>query len=72
MGLGKTAQTISLFAYLADTYNERGSHIVICPLSVLGAWMTVRTFRSNRRIQTDTFAQELARWLPSFVSIPPS
>lgn len=69
MGLGKTAQTISLFAYLADTYNERGSHIVICPLSVLGAWMTVSSFQLNRRIETEILVQELARWLPSFVSI---
>ena len=56
MGLGKTAQTISLFAYLADTYNERGSHIVICPLSVLGAWMTVSRFESiNRRMVSEIF-----------------
>lgn len=40
MGLGKTLQTLSLIAYLHETHNVKGPHLLICPLSVLGAWMT--------------------------------
>lgn len=41
MGLGKTLQTLSLIAYLHETHGVKGPHLLICPLSVLGAWMTV-------------------------------
>lgn len=47
MGLGKTLQTLSLFQYVEeyvgeDTYadTEFRPYLVICPLSVLGSWMT--------------------------------
>ncbi|GAA5963892.1 hypothetical protein JCM21900_003969 [Sporobolomyces salmonicolor] len=40
MGLGKTLQTLSLIAYLAETYGSKGPHLLICPLSVLGSWMS--------------------------------
>ncbi|KAL8279227.1 hypothetical protein RQP46_008264 [Phenoliferia psychrophenolica] len=40
MGLGKTLQTLSLFAYLSEAHNIKGPHLLICPLSVLSAWMT--------------------------------
>jgi SNF2 family DNA or RNA helicase len=43
MGLGKTLQTLSLIAYLSEAQGKKGSHLLICPLSVLGAWM-VRLF----------------------------
>jgi SWI/SNF-related matrix-associated actin-dependent regulator of chromatin subfamily A member 5 len=39
MGLGKTLQTISLFAYLEEHHGIKGPHLVICPLSVLSSWM---------------------------------
>lgn len=42
MGLGKTLQTLSLLAYLNENHGIKGPHLLICPLSVLGAWMTVR------------------------------
>ncbi|KAI9795562.1 MAG: hypothetical protein M1833_006962 [Piccolia ochrophora] len=45
MGLGKTLQTLSLIQYLKETENrppmeEARPCLVICPLSVLGSWMT--------------------------------
>lgn len=43
MGLGKTLQTLSLFAYLEEKYSSKGPHLLVCPLSVLSAWMTVRS-----------------------------
>ncbi|KAI5479678.1 nucleosome remodeling complex ATPase subunit (Snf2h) [Pseudohyphozyma bogoriensis] len=39
MGLGKTLQTLSLLAYLNETHNTKGPHLLICPLSVLGSWV---------------------------------
>ncbi|KAJ3052145.1 hypothetical protein HK097_006842, partial [Rhizophlyctis rosea] len=39
MGLGKTLQTLSLLAYLKET-GVSGPFLIICPLSVLSAWMT--------------------------------
>ncbi|KAH8093223.1 P-loop containing nucleoside triphosphate hydrolase protein [Cristinia sonorae] len=55
MGLGKTLQTLSLFAYIAE-HEISGSmdpHLIICPLSVLSAWMSeverwVPTFKAIR------------------------
>lgn len=38
MGLGKTISTISLFAYLAETKNILGPHLIVAPLSTLGNW----------------------------------
>ncbi|EKX42967.1 hypothetical protein GUITHDRAFT_56212, partial [Guillardia theta CCMP2712] len=38
MGLGKTIQTISLLAVLAERKETKGTHLVVCPLSVLGTW----------------------------------
>lgn len=40
MGLGKTLQTLSLIAYLAEKHGHKGPHLLVCPLSVLGSWMT--------------------------------
>ncbi|TCD65790.1 hypothetical protein EIP91_002183 [Steccherinum ochraceum] len=42
MGLGKTLQTLSLFAYIAEheTPGSMDPHLIICPLSVMSAWMT--------------------------------
>ncbi|SCV74235.1 BQ2448_6667 [Microbotryum intermedium] len=53
MGLGKTLQTLSLLAYLYETHGFKGPHLLVCPLSVLGAWMTeiarwLPTFKSLR------------------------
>ncbi|KAG6884032.1 hypothetical protein C0993_001962 [Termitomyces sp. T159_Od127] len=49
MGLGKTLQTLSLFAYIKETVpGPHDPHLVICPLSVLSSWET-----------------EAARWIPS-------
>jgi len=39
MGLGKTLQIISFLAWLKETKNMGGPHLVITPLSVLSAWM---------------------------------
>lgn len=36
MGLGKTLQTISLLAYLSESRNMHGPHIVIVPKSTVG------------------------------------
>jgi len=38
MGLGKTIQTLALIAYLAENHGRKGPHLIVCPLSVLGAW----------------------------------
>ncbi|KZT67879.1 hypothetical protein DAEQUDRAFT_766836 [Daedalea quercina L-15889] len=41
MGLGKTLQTLSFFAYIKDhTKGQQDPHLVVCPLSVLPAWLT--------------------------------
>ncbi|TGO34348.1 hypothetical protein BHYA_0201g00120 [Botrytis hyacinthi] len=46
MGLGKTLQTLSLIQYLKEKYPTSGKgrlqrpFLIICPLSVLGSWMT--------------------------------
>ncbi|GAA5858503.1 hypothetical protein JCM8547_007336 [Rhodosporidiobolus lusitaniae] len=40
MGLGKTLQTLSLIAYLDQHHNYKGPHLLVCPLSVLGSWMS--------------------------------
>lgn len=40
MGLGKTLQTLSLIAYLAENHGAKGPHLLVCPLSVLSSWMT--------------------------------
>lgn len=80
MGLGKTLQTLSLLAYLNEQHGVKGPHLLICPLSVLGAWITVRfCFARATRLQitrlTFCYWQEINRWLPSFVrfsSIPHS
>ncbi|KAL8276276.1 hypothetical protein RQP46_011304 [Phenoliferia psychrophenolica] len=40
MGLGKTLQTLALLAYLKEEHNITGPHLLICPLSVLGSWIT--------------------------------
>ena len=39
MGLGKTIQTISLFALLYERKTSKHSHIVICPATTLTNWM---------------------------------
>ena len=38
MGLGKTLQTISLLAYLRETENITGKHLIIVPKSVIINW----------------------------------
>lgn len=38
MGLGKTIQVIALLAYLRETRNIRGKHLVIVPSSTLDNW----------------------------------
>ncbi|GJN87261.1 hypothetical protein Rhopal_000209-T1 [Rhodotorula paludigena] len=40
MGLGKTLQTLSLIAYLGEQHGQKGPHLLVCPLSVLGSWMS--------------------------------
>jgi SWI/SNF-related matrix-associated actin-dependent regulator of chromatin subfamily A member 5 len=41
MGLGKTLQTLALFAYIAQrSPTSIDPHLVICPLSVLSSWMS--------------------------------
>ncbi|GAA5887357.1 hypothetical protein JCM6882_002504 [Rhodosporidiobolus microsporus] len=40
MGLGKTLQTLSLIAYLDEQHGHKGPHLLVCPLSVLGSWMS--------------------------------
>lgn len=39
MGLGKTLQTISLFAYLKESRGVHGPYLVIAPKSVVGNWV---------------------------------
>ena len=38
MGLGKTIQTIALFAYLKEFKKISGPHLIIAPKSTLGNW----------------------------------
>lgn len=38
MGLGKTVQSISLLAHLAETHNIWGPFLVVAPLSTLHNW----------------------------------
>ena len=38
MGLGKTVQSISVLAYLAETYNMWGPFLVVTPASTLHNW----------------------------------
>ena len=38
MGLGKTIQTLSLFAYLKETTDVSGPHLVVAPVSVIQNW----------------------------------
>ena len=38
MGLGKTLQMISFFAFLKTVRGERGPYLVLSPLSVMNAW----------------------------------
>ena len=38
-GLGKTLQTICLFAHLKFDRKTSGPHLVVCPLSVLSSWV---------------------------------
>ena len=38
MGLGKTIEVISLFAYLYEYKGNQGPHLVVCPLSVVNNW----------------------------------
>ena len=62
MGLGKTLQTISILANLKETGRQRGVHLIIAPLSLLGQWMSeirrwcpslvVRKFHGDTRAQT--------------------
>lgn len=39
MGLGKTIETIALLAYLAESKNNPGPHIIIVPLSTISNWL---------------------------------
>ncbi|CAE7475525.1 SNF2 [Symbiodinium natans] len=39
MGLGKTVQTLALLAFLAESRNQPGTHLVIAPLSTLQNWV---------------------------------
>ena len=39
MGLGKTIQTISLFAYLIEHKNNEGPFLVVVPLTTINNWM---------------------------------
>lgn len=39
MGLGKTIQTISLFAYLMETKKNNGPFLVVVPLSTISNWV---------------------------------
>jgi SNF2 family DNA or RNA helicase len=39
MGLGKTIQTIGFLAYMQESMNIRGPHLVVVPLSVLSNWI---------------------------------
>ncbi|KAJ6611468.1 P-loop containing nucleoside triphosphate hydrolase protein [Mycena sp. CBHHK59/15] len=38
MGLGKTLQTLSLFAHIKETATGATTHLIVCPLSVLSSW----------------------------------
>lgn len=38
MGLGKTVQTISFLAYLAEIKHIKGPHLIVCPLTVTFNW----------------------------------
>jgi SWI/SNF-related matrix-associated actin-dependent regulator of chromatin subfamily A member 5 len=40
MGLGKTIQTLSFLAWLTVRLKIKGPHLVVCPLSVLPAWIS--------------------------------
>lgn len=40
MGLGKTLQVCSFFAYLVTEMKEPGPFLVVCPLSVLETWLS--------------------------------
>ncbi|UKK00702.2 SWI/SNF family transcriptional activator protein [Theileria orientalis] len=40
MGLGKTFQTISFLAYLKETHNVNGPHMVLAPKSTIGNWIS--------------------------------
>jgi len=40
MGLGKTVQTIALFAYLMEKKNNNGPFLVLVPLSTLANWQS--------------------------------
>ena len=52
MGLGKTLQTISYFAYLKDhKIPQAGPHLVVVPLSVLFNWVAeMKKFCPSLRI----------------------
>jgi SWI/SNF-related matrix-associated actin-dependent regulator of chromatin subfamily A member 5 len=39
MGLGKSVQTISFIAYLKETKNISGPHLVIAPKSTISSWV---------------------------------
>lgn len=39
MGLGKTFQTISLLAYLKESKNVKGPHLILAPKSTVGNWI---------------------------------
>ena len=50
MGLGKTLQTIAFLAHLKFARGIGGPHLIICPLSVLSAWMSeIRRFCPSMR-----------------------
>ncbi len=38
MGLGKTMQVIALVAYLRESKNIKGKHLVVVPKSTLSNW----------------------------------
>jgi hypothetical protein len=77
MGLGKTLQTLSLLAYLHETHGVKGPHLLICPLSVLGSWITVGSpFHSCRSVPHTNLLRSsrksLAGSLLSSVCLSPS
>jgi len=51
-----------LLAWVHETRGIKGPHLIVCPLSVLSSWLTVRAVQ----FRPCSFSQEAARWLPSF------
>jgi hypothetical protein len=51
MGCGKTLQTLAFFAYLKETKQVKGIHLVLAPLSIVREWVeSVATFVPSLQI----------------------